>query len=641
MAKILITCAGSGVGQSVLDALNLRREHYLIGCDGNLNVMARTFCDEFFEVPGIYDDNYIDVLISKSIELEIDLIIPGHDHELALFSNLIDRFNAAGLKVLVSLSDLIEVSRDKQEWYNFFAPKGCNIVPTLRVDEFLENPNEAIIPAIVKPSGGSASQGISIINKLEDLVGLNGEDIIQPYLFPEKLDSNYLKIKKAVEKGVLTQLSEISIQFVFDKESELRGLFISRNTLKSGVPIYIEPIDPDSFDYMDQVMKFVPIFKKYAVVGPVNIQGRITENDIFFFEMNMRFTGITGNRSQLGFNEVEFLVNNFLELPTVELKKYAYNKVGARQVGCTTLPKIDKKRDVLFILGAGSNLGLRFVLNNQKKYKFIYIAYRDESKAKYQKLFSDVKNVQLVESNSPSTQSFLAQSDVLVNFVSALAFHKDPLKFDAISYIYNLIPKIVKANISTVINISSQSVYDQTLVKEKVEEDEVSMLTTYGFQKKIIEDFFNSLKTYLPRVQVSSIRAARIIDPKIPGTAGFFGKLVQSSINNDPMEVIGGSNTTNLVHVNDVVNGINFLVEKSEFSPLSAVYNLGGENISIKEFCIAIGNTLKQPSVFSFPPVSVENEVLSSMIDSSKIKNLGFNETTSLKDIIVELSSNL
>src|SRR5690606_28978389 len=136
-----------------------------------------------------------------------------------------DRFREKDIEVIVSEPKIIAVSRDKQDWYNFFAPLGCKIVPTISVKDFLERPDENTLPAIVKPSGGSASQGIYIVNDLSELEGLNGDDIIQPYLFPETTDENYQSIYKAVKTGKFLQKSEISIQLVFSKNSKLSGIF--------------------------------------------------------------------------------------------------------------------------------------------------------------------------------------------------------------------------------------------------------------------------------------------------------------------------------------------------------------------------------------------------------------------------------
>ena len=130
MARVLVTCVGSGVGQSVLDSLNELRQDYIIGCDMNRNVYATHFCDEFHFVPGLYSEGYLDTLLNIAIERKVDIIIPGHDHELALLSKDIDKFHAHGIEVLVSEPKVISISRDKYLWYEYFHERGCSIVPT-------------------------------------------------------------------------------------------------------------------------------------------------------------------------------------------------------------------------------------------------------------------------------------------------------------------------------------------------------------------------------------------------------------------------------------------------------------------------------------------------------------------------------
>ena len=345
MARVLVTCVGSGVGQSVLDSLNELRQDYIIGCDMNRNVYATHFCDEFHFVPGLYSEGYLDTLLNIAIERKADIIIPGHDHELALLSKDIDKFHAHGIEVLVSEPKIISISRDKYLWYEYFHERGCSIVPTYKVKDFKESPDLSIFPAIIKPAGGSASQGIHIVHEMNELEGMSDEDIIQPYLFPTKDDKNYETIVRAVNNRKFVQMSEISIQLIFGKDAKFKSIFISKNVLKNGIPVHIDTILPEEFEYLDEIMKFVPICEEQGVKGPVNVQGRITEKGIFFFEMNMRFTGITGNRAQLGFNEVKYLVSDFLGKSSRPLS-YTGNKVGVRQVACSTINRLKEGQPI-------------------------------------------------------------------------------------------------------------------------------------------------------------------------------------------------------------------------------------------------------------------------------------------------------
>ena len=114
MTTILVTCVGSGVGQSVIDSLNLQRDFRIIGCDGNPNVYAQSFCDKLYVVPSLYWEGYTDYILKLCLENQVDVVIPGHDHELVIFAKEYDKFKSNGIEVIVSEPKLIAISRDKQ-----------------------------------------------------------------------------------------------------------------------------------------------------------------------------------------------------------------------------------------------------------------------------------------------------------------------------------------------------------------------------------------------------------------------------------------------------------------------------------------------------------------------------------------------
>jgi hypothetical protein len=507
MANILVTCVGSGVGQSVIDSLNLSGKHTIIGCDTNRNVYAYQFCNYFHIVPSIYSDGYVDFLLNLCIKKSIDLIVPGHDHELLLLSENLVKFEEKGINIIVSRPDIIEVSRDKYHWFTYFNKYGCSIVPTFKVTNFKKKPDTSIFPAIIKPSGGSASQGIHILNDISELYKANDNDIIQPYLFPKNDDPNYDTIKKVVGQGRFVQMSEISIQLIFTKNSDFAGIFISKNSLKNGVPIFVDPITPSEFEYIDEIMKFVPIFKEKKVKGPVNIQGRITEKGLVFFEMNMRFTGITGNRAQLGFNEVEFLVDNFLGLPG-ELNGYAKNKFGVRQVACTTIPKLSTSisKRIFTIFGTAGNLELSFIqelikLDNYHKINVIsngkyYDSYLDKFNNKKVEIFKDTYH---------HLESIYCQSDVLINFINASALKSESEKNFAIMFQYEQIQKIIKSNVPFIINVSPQPEKNHSTDAETISNSETFLLN-------ITEMFFESVRYFSPISKYFSLRIPNKLD---------------------------------------------------------------------------------------------------------------------------------
>jgi carbamoylphosphate synthase large subunit/nucleoside-diphosphate-sugar epimerase len=641
MVNVLVTCIGSGVGQSVLDSLNnVKHKYKIFGCDSNRNLYATAFVDEFIYMPYIDREKYTDYVIELCQKYEIDILVPGHDFELNLFSKAKHKFEDKGIKVLVSEPKLIEISRNKQDWYDFFSSKGCNIVPTISVKEFKKNPDKSILPAIVKPAAGSASQGITIINNIEEIDVLLDHDIIQPYLFPEENDENYKSIVDAVKNRKFVQKSEISVQILMNIESKFCGIFISKNQLKNGIPVVVEPIQSEEFEHFNEIKKFIPILEENKVVGPVNIQGRVTPKGLFFFEMNMRFTGITGNRALLGFNEVDFLIQNFLEKNNSTLTGFATNKIGVRQVACTTIPKIKENfgKPVLAIFGAGSNVGQKYISDYANNFEYIYIIARDNSIKKYSNLFLQ-ENISVISLNDPNLHQILCKSDVFINFASALAFESDLVKFDAIRNVFKLLTIVNKANIPLVINLSSQSVYSQIENKEKNEMDNVQFDKSYSFQKLIIEDFCNAIYSYATVSKVVSLRLPRILNPSNVEQCGFFAKVVSLFKKGETIDIPNPLNNTNLIHIKDVVDAIQYLIMNRFDIDFPATLNVSGSNLSLREYCEATQEITSGTGKFDF--ASNGDIQTSSMIDGSLFESYGWKSNYTYKMIIDEINTNL
>lgn len=637
MANILVTCVGSGVGQSVVDSLFLTKRNNIIGCDANRNVYAYKYCTKFYTVPSIYADNYLEFILEICKNNDINLVIPGHDHELFLFSQERKRFENHDIKLMVSKPDLIKISRNKYDWYSFFNVRGCSVVPTMILADFKSNPDESFFPAIIKPVGGSASQGISIAFSMNDIHELSNEDIIQPYLLPKKDDVNYIPVKSALNNKEFIQRSEISVQLVFSSESILMGVFISRNSLKNGIPVFVEPIVPDDFDYFDEIMKFVSVCEEEKVIGPVNLQGRITEQGMYFFEMNMRFTGITGNRAYLGFNEVDYLVSNFLNLPA-HLGSYAKRKLGVRQVACTTIPcGNDSTKKSICVLGAGSSFGSEFINELLKNDNFdeIYVISRESSVSRYEKIFSNPR-VEIVLSSDAKVETVYSKSDILVNFIGALADKPEIEIYDAILYQYDQVNKIMNSNIPLIINVSSQSVYNQSINSVKCESDEINIQNAYSFQKVLGEQFFSSLSDASPCSKVVSLRFSRILGAHFSEikVKGFFAKIIESILFDNEITIQNPLNNINIIDLRDAVDSIFHVINNEDKLTNSMILNVGGSNVTLREYCEDVVSVLGENGFGGVKFLESDLVSQSSIIDISRIVDLGWKPKHTIKNTI-------
>lgn len=109
---------------------------------------------------------------------------------------------------------------------------------------------------------------------------------------------------------ILRQDEEISIQVLLNHEGNLLGCFTSKNTLRDGVPMTIDPWSGAPVEKL--AVRMVEALVEVGLVGPCNFQCKLTERDPVFFEINPHYTGITAVRAAMGFNKVEAVLRRVL-----------------------------------------------------------------------------------------------------------------------------------------------------------------------------------------------------------------------------------------------------------------------------------------------------------------------------------------
>jgi len=97
---------------------------------------------------------------------------------------------------------------------------------------------------------------------------------------------------------------------IYDHLGEHLGTFTSVNRLQGGVPIYVDPQRIPQVESL--VEQMASALRDRGLIGPCNLQCRLTEDGPKIFEINPRFTGITGVRAAMGFNAVEAVLSRLL-----------------------------------------------------------------------------------------------------------------------------------------------------------------------------------------------------------------------------------------------------------------------------------------------------------------------------------------
>jgi len=305
---LAVTAVGGGVGQSVLRALRLSPLSFqVIGFDMDPWSAGFYTCHRGFLLPAADDPAYFDRLLQVLIRERVKVLIPGSDPELSVLAKMRDKLLTKGILSIVGSAEAVRVCRNKLAAYRFFHDHGLPFVRTTYPNEGLELAEEVGFPLVVKPLSGSASRDVAVIFNEEQLRPYvdRTDLIVQEYLVPQSWGKSRQEVKMddVTRKSVLRQEDEISIQVLFDHKGNFLGQYTSRNRLEHGVPILIDPCSNGRAEKIAREMALLLV--DHGLIGPCNLQCKLTERGPLFFEINPRFTGITAVRAAMGFNEVE------------------------------------------------------------------------------------------------------------------------------------------------------------------------------------------------------------------------------------------------------------------------------------------------------------------------------------------------
>jgi carbamoylphosphate synthase large subunit len=365
--RVLVTAVGGGVGQAVLRALRgSTLPLTVVGTDATPWSTGLYTADKGYLVPGAgakeaYRSRILEICRAEGIEV----LIPGSDPELGPLAELVGDLEALGCRTIVASPACIRVCRDKLETYTFFAKRGLPFVETVAFADRERLIRAKGYPLVVKPAGGSASVNVQVVagdegwGPEQDYRGF----IVQEYLVPRAWGKTKAELVSAdvYARGQLKQEDEISIQFILGPEQEILGMFTSVNGLRSGVPINVWPQAVPEAEAAAREMALA--LAEQGLIGPCNFQCKLTEKGPVFFEVNPRFTGITGVRAGMGFNECEAMIRLLRGEGVAAVRRHLIFQpelMSVRYVTDSVIPKADFQRLVAegAVEGSGRSLCL-------------------------------------------------------------------------------------------------------------------------------------------------------------------------------------------------------------------------------------------------------------------------------------------
>jgi carbamoyl-phosphate synthase large subunit len=180
--KILFTSAGRRVEllqcfRKAAKSLDLDLE--VLACD--LNASLSSACqtaDLAFDVPRCTDPSYVDSVFEICEKNKIHLVVPTIDTELQSLAMAYKRFSSIGTRVHVSPPEVVAIVQDKLETARALAAFGVPVPPTYSLEDVQSSSDGIQWPMFMKPRSGSASRGLQIIHRPEQLPSNPSEPMI-------------------------------------------------------------------------------------------------------------------------------------------------------------------------------------------------------------------------------------------------------------------------------------------------------------------------------------------------------------------------------------------------------------------------------------------------------------------------------
>ncbi len=186
--NILISAAGRRVGLMRC----FQRALAALGVDGSLYAgeishlsSAGQLADVLLETPRCTSPGFAAAMLKLCVTHGIKLIVPTIDTELLVYAEHRQRFRALGTEVPISAPETIAIASDKRKTHTFLRAHGFPTVDQAEVEDILADPDAFSFPLIVKPTRGSSSIGISIVDHADALaLASKDRDVVVQTLAP-------------------------------------------------------------------------------------------------------------------------------------------------------------------------------------------------------------------------------------------------------------------------------------------------------------------------------------------------------------------------------------------------------------------------------------------------------------------------
>jgi carbamoyl-phosphate synthase large subunit len=296
--RVLVTGAGSGVGQGIIKSLRISNYPItIISSDISPFNSALYRTDEAIIIPKVEDSGALELIVALINENNINIVMVGSEFDLMFFSkNKNTIHNKTGAQVIVSNPNVVAIANDKWLTAEFLRENDLPYAESFisnNIDSVVDKATDWGFPIVVKARTGTSSHDVFIINNTDNLVK-KWVDISSPML------------QRAIDIPSSELNNEYTCSLFKTSKEKILGPFIARRTLRGGTSWLIEA---GKFSGIEPILLRIGSMLDFE--GSLNIQLMVGTEGPVPFEINARFSGTTAVRAHFGFNEPELAIQSF------------------------------------------------------------------------------------------------------------------------------------------------------------------------------------------------------------------------------------------------------------------------------------------------------------------------------------------
>lgn len=286
--NILFTCAGRRTYLLKYFRENMSEGDLIVATDMQLSAPALQAADVRIQVPGVYDPDYIEILLGICREQKIDALFSLNDLELPILAHNKSKFEKIGVRVVVSDPQVIDIAFDKYSatcWIEslglktpktFLSLEGCFRALAAGQVEF---------PLFLKPRWGSGSIGLELAEDEEELkvyYNMLMKKIKRTILARASVGSEYILIQETLTGP------EYGLDIMNDLEGNYVGTCVKRKlAMRSGETDKAEMCNIPELEEMGRL-----IGQNLKHVGNLDVDVmQRADGEFCVLELNPRFGG--------------------------------------------------------------------------------------------------------------------------------------------------------------------------------------------------------------------------------------------------------------------------------------------------------------------------------------------------------------